>query len=97
MCPYLGRRQHLNTASLNKDNQIISRRIVQIFFLLQHTSCPDVGICRKGHSMKNIEVFSEEAERISELADKHECCEASVVEALFEILEENGIDIEEAW
>ena len=47
--------------------------------------------------MKNIEVFSEEAERISELADKHECSEASVVEALFEILEENGIDIEEAW
>ena len=47
--------------------------------------------------MKNIEVYNFEAERISELADKHECCEASVVEALFEILEENGIDIEEAW
>ena len=47
--------------------------------------------------MKNIEIYDLEADRISELADKHECSEASVVEALFEILEENEIDIEEAW
>jgi hypothetical protein len=47
--------------------------------------------------MTNIEIYNSEAERINKLADKHECCEASVVEALFDILEENGIDIEEAW
>lgn len=47
--------------------------------------------------MTHIEVFNSEAERISELAAKHDCCEAAVVEVLFDILEENEIDIEEAW
>ena len=47
--------------------------------------------------MKSIEIYNYEAERISKLADKYECCEASVIEALFDILEENEIDIEEAW
>ena len=47
--------------------------------------------------MTNISVFDTEAERISKLAEKYDCCEASVVEALFDILKENEIDIEEAW
>lgn len=52
---------------------------------------------RKEHSMTNISVFDTEAERISKLAEKYDCCEASVVEVLFDILRENEIDIEEAW
>lgn len=47
--------------------------------------------------MKSIEIFNYEAERINKLAKKYECCDAAVVEALFDILEEQGIDIEEAW
>ena len=47
--------------------------------------------------MKSIEIFNYEAERINKLAKKYECCEAAVVEVLFDILEEQGIDIEEAW
>lgn len=47
--------------------------------------------------MTRIEVFDTEAQRISKIAAEHDCCEASVVEALFDILKENGIDIEEAW
>jgi hypothetical protein len=47
--------------------------------------------------MTYIRVFDTEAERISKLAEKHNCCEASVVEVLFDILRENEIDIEEAW
>ena len=47
--------------------------------------------------MKTIEVFNTEAERIDKLAKEHACCEASVIEVLFDILEENDIKIEEAW
>ena len=47
--------------------------------------------------MKSIEIYNSEAERIDKLAEKYDCCEASVVEALFDILEENGVDIEVAW
>lgn len=47
--------------------------------------------------MTRIEIFDTEAERIEKLAEKHDCCEASVIEVLFDILEENEIDIEEAW
>ena len=47
--------------------------------------------------MTRIEVFDTEAKRISKLAERYDCCEASVIEVLFEILEDNGINIEEAW
>ena len=47
--------------------------------------------------MKTIEVFNTEAERIDKLAKEHACCDASVIEVLFDILEENDIDINEAW
>lgn len=45
--------------------------------------------------MTNIEVFNTEAERISKLADKFDICTASVVDMMFEALEENDINIEE--
>ena len=60
-------------------------------------SCPYVGVCRKGQTVTSIEVFDTEAKRIEKLAKKYRCCDASVVEVLFDILEENDIDIEEAW
>lgn len=47
--------------------------------------------------MTSIDVYDTEAERINKLAEKYDCCDASVIEVLFDILEENGIDIEEVW
>ena len=81
------------------DNKIADP-VSKVFHLLEYilpNSCSSVGICQKGTDMTTIEVFDTEAKRISKIADKHECCEASVIEVLFDILEENGIDIEEAW
>lgn len=52
---------------------------------------------RKGKHMKQVEVFDEEYKRIVKLARKFDCCEASVVEALFDMLKDHDIDIEEEW
>lgn len=51
----------------------------------------------KETAMTTIKIYDSEAERIDKLAEQHDCCEASVIEALFDILEENDIDIEEVW
>ena len=52
---------------------------------------------RKDTDMTTIEIFDSEAATIKRLAEKYDCCEASVVDVLFELLADNGIDIEEAW
>ena len=44
--------------------------------------------------MKKIDVFDTEAKRIDEIADKHDTCDASVVEVLFDIIDEYEIDID---
>ena len=45
--------------------------------------------------MTNIEVFNTEADKINKLADKYDICTASVIDMMFEALEENDINIEE--
>ena len=43
--------------------------------------------------MSKIDVFDTEKKRIDEIADKYDACDASVIEALFDIIDENGINI----
>ena len=43
--------------------------------------------------MKKIDIFDTEAKRIEKLCGKHDMADASVIEALFDALEENDIDI----
>lgn len=52
---------------------------------------------RKETDMTSITIYDSEAKKIQDLADRHDMCEASVIEALFDILKENDIDIDEAW
>lgn len=52
---------------------------------------------QEGRAMTTIEVFDTEARRIERLAEKYDTCDASVIETLFDILEEHEIDIDEAW
>ena len=46
--------------------------------------------------MKNIEVFTDDAKRIEKLAERYDTCEASIVEIMFDLLDDNGIDIDDA-
>lgn len=43
--------------------------------------------------MKKIDIFDTEAKRIEKLCGKHDVADASVIEALFDALGENDIDI----
>lgn len=47
--------------------------------------------------MTSIEVFDTEAAIIKRLAEKHDCCEASIVDVILQLLEENEIDIDKDW
>ena len=49
---------------------------------------------QRGDNMKKIDVFDTEAKRIDEIADTHDTCDASVVEVLFDIIDEYEIDID---
>lgn len=51
---------------------------------------------QEGDTMTTIEIFDMEAKRIEKLVERYDTCEASIVEALFELLDDNGIDIDDA-
>lgn len=46
-------------------------------------------------TMMTIEVFDTEAKRINKLADKFDTCDASIIDMLFEMMEDNELDIED--
>lgn len=49
----------------------------------------------KETTMTRIDVFDTEARRIEKLVDKYDACDASIIEVLFDIIDENEIDIDD--